>query len=117
MIHRARQIRLGWLLAAIVQILLPTVVSAADSQAEATSIRAASRVHVEAPGTRGCAAVHPEDCAICRVLASGARTSRPAVLQIAVVRVIAAPAVRRRLATRGAIAPGDPPQRAPPALS
>jgi hypothetical protein len=114
---RSRVVRLGWLLAAVFQILLPTFVSVADSQAEAASIRDASRVHVEAEGRLGCPAVHADDCAICRVLASGARAARAVVLPIPALRVIAAPTLRRHVVVRGAFAPGDPPQRAPPTLS
>jgi hypothetical protein len=117
MTPRARFARLGWFLAAAFQILLPTVASVADARAEAASIRFASRIHIEAEGTLGCPAVHPDDCVVCRVLATGARTTRPVVLQIAVVRVITAPAVVFERLADGAAAPGDPPQRAPPTLS
>jgi hypothetical protein len=116
MSSRSRVARFGWFLAAVFQILLPTFVSVADSRAEAASIREAS-VHIEATGTAGCPAVHSDNCAVCHVLAAGARAARPVALQIAAVRVISAPAVRHTWSVWGAIAPGDPPQRAPPTLS
>jgi hypothetical protein len=117
MTTRARLARLGWFLAAAFQILLPTVASVADARAEGESIRYASRIHIEAEGTLGCPAVHPEDCVVSRVLATGARTTRPVVLHIALVRVIEASAVVFERLADGASAPGDPPQRAPPTLS
>jgi hypothetical protein len=106
--------RLGWLFAAVFQLLLPTFASVADARAEAESMRGAS-THVEAHGTKSCARVHPEDCALCQILATSAAPSTPPSVHVPVARLIdAGPAdVARPLCI--ARAPGDPPQRAPPA--
>jgi hypothetical protein len=114
---RTRRFRFGWLIAALFQLFLPTFASVADARAEAQSIRYASHGHVEATGATGCPQVHPADCVVCRVLATGARVSRPVALQVATARVIVARAHRYDRVARSATAPGDPPQRAPPVLS
>ncbi|MDQ6635338.1 MAG: hypothetical protein M3Z10_11350 [Gemmatimonadota bacterium] len=105
--------RLGWLFAAVFQLLLPTFASVADARAEAASMRGAS-IHVEAHSSSSCTRVHPADCVVCRVLATSAVTSAPASVHVPVARLIdAGPAdVERPFCT--ARAPGDPPQRAPP---
>src|SRR5438128_1732375 len=103
--RRARFVRFGWFVAALFQLLLPTFVSVADSRAEAASIGAASRPHVEAEGTRGCPRVHPDDCAICRVLAAGARTARQVALAIAPLRVVFVAALRDTRSVGGAVLP------------
>jgi hypothetical protein len=114
---RTRAFRLGWLIAALFQLLLPTFASVADARAEAASIRYASLEHVESTGASGCPRVHPADCVVCQALATGARIVRPVSIQVATERVIAARTERWDRVARSATAPGDPPQRAPPALS
>jgi hypothetical protein len=106
--------RLGWLFAAVFQLVLPTFASVADARAEAESMRGAS-IHVEAHSGKSCARVHPADCVLCRILATSAATSAPPSVHVPVARLIdAGPAdVERPLCI--ARAPGDPPQRAPPA--
>jgi hypothetical protein len=113
MLRRTRASRLGWFVAAVLQLLVPTLWSAADAQADAVSARTAT-VHVEAPGSTHCARVHPADCAVCRVIATAAVPCAAAAVPVSVPQVIeAGPAdvARQALSAR---APGDPPQRAPP---
>jgi hypothetical protein len=105
--------RLGWLFAAIFQLLLPTFASVADARAEAESIRGAS-IHVEAHTTSSCPRVHPADCVLCRVLATNATTTAPAAMHVPVARFIEAGTVDAERPLCIARAPGDPPQRAPP---
>jgi len=113
---RTRGSRFAWLLAAILQLLVPTVWSVADAQAEAASARTAT-VHVEAQGSKSCPRVHPADCAVCRVIATNSLASRPAPVAIPALPVIRTRAVDAARHAPSARAPGDPPQRAPPALS
>lgn len=114
MLERSRLIRLGWLLAAAFQLVLPTFASVADARAEVEASRSAARTHVEAYGTKGCPRGHPADCVVCRVLAMGATpASRPA-LQIPVARFIESRPADAERAACAARAPGNPQQRAPP---
>jgi hypothetical protein len=115
MIVRARYSRVGWLLAAVFQLLLPAVAAVVDARAEAESMRSASRMHVEAPGSTNCPRVHPENCVVCRVLATTATTAASASVPAAVERSIDARIADAGRATCLARFPGDPPQRAPPA--
>jgi hypothetical protein len=113
MTRRIRASRLAWLVAAVFQLLVPTVWSVSDARADALSVRT-STVHVESPGTSGCARVHAADCAVCRVVATASAPSAPATVHVPVVPLLGAPpadVARRAASTR---APGDPPQRAPP---
>ena len=105
--------RLGWLFAAVFQLLLPTFASVADARAEAESVRGAS-IHVEAHSEANCARVHPADCVVCRVLASSAATSAPPSVHVRVARFIDASPADAERPLCIARAPGDPPQRAPP---
>jgi hypothetical protein len=106
--------RLGLILTAIFQLALPTFVSVADARAEAAAQLAVA--HVEAHGTPQCARVHAEDCALCRVLTGGAAVSRGAPALVAVTRVLSASVPPYDLVVSGAPTPGDPSQRAPPAV-
>ena len=109
----ARRKRLGWLVAALLYLVLPPFAAAADAAVERES--QAVHAHVESQGARGCPRVHPADCIVCRVLAGGAAASTVVVPPIAIARVIDAEperATRTRIVARLA---GDPPQRAPPA--
>ena len=114
---RSRYFRIGWLLAAVFQLLLPPIVSVADSRAEADSIRTAPRVHVEEPGGTNCPRVHPADCAVCRVLSAAATQASFTHPHVVVARFIEATVEDAYRPASTARFPGDPPQRAPPVLS
>ena len=108
-----RRKRIGWLVAAMLQFMLPAFASVADARAERESQTV--HAHVESHGARGCPRVHPADCIVCRVLAGSAAPSSVVVRPIAIARVIDADpewATLGRIVARRA---GDPPQRAPPA--
>jgi hypothetical protein len=111
---RSRLHRLGWLVAAVFQLLLPPFAATADARAEAEASRGAP-VHVETYGARDCARVHPADCAICNVLATHAATAPVAKLPEPVARLRDAAPIDAEHPFCAARAPGDPPQRAPPA--
>jgi hypothetical protein len=110
---RSRHLRLGWLIAAVLQFLLPAFASVADARAEAESART-SRVHVEAPGTPGCPRIHPNDCVVCQLLATAATPSTGPSLLVPVERLIDATIARSVHPAYAVRLPGDPPQRAPP---
>ena len=105
--------RLGWFVAALLQLVLPPFAAAADAgvERESQSVHA----HIESHGTRGCPRVHPAHCIVCRGLDGGAAPSGGVVLPIAIARVIAAEPERATLTRIVARLAGDPPQRAPPA--
>jgi hypothetical protein len=111
---RARYARFGWLFAAVFQLLVPAVAAVVDARAEAESVRTATRVHVEATGSKGCPRVHPENCVVCRLLATTATTSPSASVAAQVVRHIDATIEDANRPACTARFPGDPPQRAPP---
>jgi hypothetical protein len=115
MIVRARFLRFGWLFAALFQLLLPAFAAVVDAREEAESVQAASRMHVEAPGSRSCPRVHPENCVVCRVLSATATTTASVAVLAPVERQIAARVEDDDRATCLTRFPGDPPQRAPPA--
>jgi hypothetical protein len=113
MLRTSRSSRFTWLLAAIFQLLVPTVWSVADARADAVSIRTAT-VHVEAPGSTSCPRVHGADCAVCRVLGAARAPNARVSLELPVVSVIDQPPATLARPWPSARAPGDPPQRAPP---
>ena len=114
MTSRSRMGRFSWLIAAVFQLLVPTVWSVADARAEAVSARTAT-VHVEAPGSTTCPRLHPTDCAVCRVLATASAANSHVTLELPSAGVVGRAPVSAERHWASARAPGDPPQRAPPA--
>jgi hypothetical protein len=113
MIRRSRSGRFAWLVAAVLQLLVPTVWSVADARVEAASARVAG-AHVEAPGNPACPRIHPADCAVCQVLGA-ARAANPRVsLELPALAVADQPPATLARPWPSVRAPGDPPQRAPP---
>lgn len=106
--------RLGLVLTAVFQLLLPTFASVADARAEAAAERGAY-AHVESHSSSQCVPVHAADCAICRVIAGSASVAHAPVVRVVVTRVIEAPLLRQEPRPTGTPARGDPSQRAPPA--
>jgi len=53
---------------AVLQLLLPTVVSIADARLERVAMSARAYSHVEATTGKDCAAAHKADCALCQHL-------------------------------------------------
>jgi hypothetical protein len=101
------------LLWAVLQFALPTVALHADVRLERES-RQAPGAHVESGTTTACRPVHPDQCALCQVIArSGTPTPAATLPHIAAV-VRPSPALPvTRLATLAATAAELP--RAPPA--
>jgi hypothetical protein len=113
MLRPSRSSRFTWFVAALFQLLVPTVWSVADARADAMSVRAAT-VHVEAPGSTACPRVHGADCAVCRVLGAARAPNARVSFELLVVAVIDQPPTTLASPWPAARAPGDPPQRAPP---
>ena len=106
--------RVGLILVAVFQLLLPTFASVADARAEATAERSA-HAHVESHGTSRCAPVHPADCAICRVIAGAMSVAHAPPVHVTVTHVGQASLPDADWIATGTPARGDPSQRAPPA--
>lgn len=106
--------RFVWQLAAVFQLLLPGFASLADGRAEAEATMSSAQSHLEAAGSTTCPRAHPADCAICRVIGTGATTTPVVAVYLAIARVIEVDPQEARGAPRFARSPGDPPQRAPP---
>ena len=109
---RAPLARLGLLVTAVLQLLLPAFASVVDGQAEARSERFAT-VHIESHGTPSCVPIHAADCAVCRVIAGGATVAH-ATAVLAPVRIVAAALPQHATVAVSATAPDDASQRAPP---
>jgi hypothetical protein len=112
MVSRTSFSRFGWYLAALLQLALPAFATVADARAEAESHGAVA--HVESHGSARCPRVHPADCVVCRVLASGAAPSSSHALPVAIARAIAAEPTQLAVSCIATRLAGDPPQRAPP---
>ena len=67
------------LLWAVLQFALPTVALHADVRLERESQQGPG-AHVESGTTTACRPVHPEECALCQVLARGGTPTQPATL-------------------------------------
>ena len=63
-------------LLATVQMAVPAIVTLADARLAAASVGTA-QAHVEDHTGRGCRAVHPEDCALCQLLAQSGASCAP----------------------------------------
>ena len=75
--------RILWRITALLQLVLPTAISYADSQLEREASSARAFSHVESTTTKDCARVHRSDCALCQHLTtpqSKAPKSAPALL-------------------------------------
>jgi hypothetical protein len=112
MVNRTTLSRLGWYLAALLQLALPAFATVADARAEAESRGATA--HVESHGSAKCPRVHPADCVVCRVLASGAAPSSAQALHVPIARAIEAEPAQLAVSCIATRLAGDPPQRAPP---
>jgi hypothetical protein len=112
--RRSPAARASWLLATLLQLLLPGAAAWADARLDAAGAHATA--HIESHTAKSCARIHAPDCAVCHFLTAPAVTSRATV-------------VRLDVAARHAPRPVDPagiahplarphPQpRAPPILS
>ena len=68
-----------WRITALLQLVLPTAISYADSQLEREASSARAFSHIESTTTKDCARVHPSDCALCQHLTTPqSKASKPA---------------------------------------
>jgi hypothetical protein len=103
------------LLTLVLQLMLPTVVSAADARIERDVVSARAFSHVESHTTKNCPQVHRADCVLCQHLttpmAKASKPAPPTTLLRCESPAVAQSCVCDRL---GAEAPSLP--RAPPKL-
>jgi hypothetical protein len=112
--QRSPALRACWLLAAVVQLLLPGAAAWADARVDTAGAHATA--HIESHTTSSCARVHPPDCALCHFLTAPLAPRRPATLRVAGAGArVAPPAEPARLLRTPARLHPQP--RAPPALS
>jgi hypothetical protein len=112
--RRSRAVRACWLLAAVLQLLLPGAAAWADAQLDAAGAHATA--HVESHTTSACARIHPPDCALCHFLGAPFTGRHAAALHPATSDARATRPVEP-VPVRSALARFFPPPRAPPALS
>lgn len=110
---RTRLNRVGLMLTAMFQLLLPTLASVADARAEAASERGAF-AHVESHSSSSCVSVHAMDCALCRVIAGGAVGASAPAMRVLPERAIVASLPPYHCVAVSALARCGPSQRAPP---
>jgi hypothetical protein len=106
--------RLLWRVTALLQLLVPSLVSVADARLERDAATARAFSHVEATTGKDCARVHQSDCALCQQLttplAKSQKQAPPALATRAELPPIAA-----RVASIAARAERPTLPRAPPA--
>lgn len=116
MVRRVSTFVRGWIfIAALVQAVLPGVISVVDASPAGEVATAAIRPHIESHGTPKCPRVHQEDnCALCQYVGGVlAAQAAPAPLPPKESRAIRIHVVRQELPTwRADGAPSLP--RAPP---
>lgn len=66
--RQSKLTRYLWRVIALVQLLVPSVVSIADAQLERDAMSARAFSHVEATTTKDCVRPHTSDCALCQHL-------------------------------------------------
>jgi len=100
---------------ALVQVLGPATAAIADAQLEADAKGPHAASHIESHRRPECARVHPDDCALCQYLTTGANEpgAPPTWPAAADAR---APLAVRVLGAAPAILGALPRTRAPPAL-
>ena len=103
-----------WRVTALLQLLVPTVVSIADARLERDAATARAFSHVEATTGKDCVRVHTSDCALCQHLTTPLTKAQKPAPPAAAIRA-EQPAAEFRVAcdTTPAQRPALP--RAPPA--
>lgn len=109
---RTRLHRVGLILVAVFQLLLPTFASVADAWA-VTAGRGAI-AHVESQSSSGCVPAHSADCALCRVTAGRVAVASAAAECVLPARVSIAALPPCHGVPVSASARCGPSQRAPP---
>lgn len=106
--------RLLWRATALLQLLVPTVVSIADARLERDAASARASSHVEETTSKDCVRVHPTDCALCQHLTTPLSKSQKPAPPSSNLRA-EQPAVEFRVACDTAPAERPTLPRAPPA--
>ena len=116
LVRQSAWARIVWGLLATLQLVVPGALSIADARAEARSLAAEGRSHVEDHSTPRCPPAHGPDCGLCRFLSSthGTPPSIAQTFSLGDVRATVRPVV-----TLGgeSAARALPESRAPPTLS
>ena len=109
-----RLTRLLWRITALLQLMVPTVISVADARLERDAASARAYSHVEENTSKDCVRVHTSDCALCQHLTTPlAKSQKPA--PPATAARAGQPAIELRGACETAPAPRPSLPRAPPA--
>jgi len=112
--RRSPAARASWLLATLLQLLLPGAAAWADARLDAAGAHATA--HVESHTAKSCARIHPLDCAVCHFLTAPAVAGRAVFLRLDVA-ARQAPHPVDPAGTAHALARPHPHPRAPPILS
>ena len=112
--RRSPAVRASWLLATVLQLLLPGAAAWADARLDAAGSHATA--HIESHTAKSCARIHAPDCAVCHFLTAPALAGGAMQLRLDVAAREAAPPVGRAGALRPLARP-HPQPRAPPVLS
>ena len=86
MLRKTGLTRLVFRVTALLQLVLPSYVSAADAQLERKALSARAFSHIEAKTGKNCAPVHSPDCALCQHLSSAFAKPEKPTLPVASVR-------------------------------
>ena len=103
-----------WRVTAVLQLLLPSVVSVADARLERDAASARAYSHVEATTGEDCVPVHTSDCALCQHVITPLAKSQKSAPPSAAMRA-EVPAVAFRVACDSAPKQRPTLPRAPPA--
>jgi hypothetical protein len=107
--------RLLALAISLVQILGPAIATLADAELQAAAASPNAASHIESHQRPECARVHPDDCALCQYLATGA--GHPSVTPTPpIAAAVQAPPVARFVGVGLALLTAVPRTRAPPAM-
>ena len=112
--RRSSAARAAWLLATVLQLLLPGAAAWADARLDAAGTHATA--HIESHSSKSCARIHAPDCALCHFLSAPAVTARTVALRFNVAdnRPLLGPGPNTRPRP---LARPHPQPRAPPVLS
>ena len=107
-------VRTLWRITALLQLVLPALVSVADARLERDAVSARAYSHVESKTTKDCARTHQADCALCQHLSAPiAKAAKPTLLVQIARREAPSSALAIAIVTARAERPSLP--RAPPA--
>ena len=82
MVRLSRLARVLWHLTAVVQLVVPVMVTLADAALERSAQTARATSHVEDHTQKDCAPMHRDDCALCQHLSTPFAKRAPEVLDV-----------------------------------